>query len=262
MKVFFTVLIIVLSSVFNGQGQVPGYLGNKFSVGYENRFMSSVTSPNKNYEKGALALNVHHLVDLNYVIAKKISVGLTGGYLKTGVPFKETAEVSFEDLPPDRDNPLYFEPNAYGDITDLSLTAKVRLFNTEMLAPLGNYSELGISVHNFTLTYDKADFAKSHPSKDKVKYALPAKEEHNFTKYGLHCMLGRKRVLFDYLYLDYGIQFGWVIGSYLKALEEPSFGDIPDNKADKQEYLESKTTVNGGGPFTFNFKIGIGYLPF
>jgi hypothetical protein len=257
MKNSWLFLLLTLLALTDAFAQNPGYKGRNFSISVENFFSSSLIFPNSNGEEGFTAFNNRHGGRLGYTLSKNLELGFNFGFYNTKLELSRSYRVKSS-------NNSYIESDhdALGDISGQDLNLSLRIAVGDIYMPLGEYIMIGAGVYLYETTYNEEDF-KYNPREgdDAVAYSLPQDNTHQFNDFGLKLGLGRERVLGDFLFVDYALNFEIITS---KAF----FGDgyccsesLSDIRNDK-EYLEQVTSGRSQAHHLINVKIAVGYMPF
>jgi hypothetical protein len=237
---FFFVLFLSISSI----AQVPGYLGKRFSVGYSNYFFPRLTliSPSLNLvdeDKVSTKkkFNSTHCLDLDYVLTPWVSICLGGQFSKMEM-VKQASKFYVE-----RVGDVHYLPSSHQEMqlntTNLSLAFK--FFKERYMNPFGKYRKLEIMIMMNKLKMDENGFfAEMNTQKglELAPYAV-AGDTYKFKSLILAYTIGRQRILFDKLMLDWGIRFG-VNYSYISKSVNPLEMMLAERRGVSDEYTIEK----------------------
>ncbi len=200
--------------------QVPGYIGKRFTVGYS-------ISP----EVGLLSLKASliHSLGLGYVVGKRQELVFNTGYSKNEE--QELAGVAH---------------------TELSYSLALKLYSRRGLtaAPLGHYIKWEVIMSTNKLLYPVYDDRIYNPQTNTSATVSRSGGAISYKSLGLAYGLGRQRIFFNNLVLEYGMRFG---------LTFPLQGSVTNkNQHESDIYNDSGATFD---PF-FNIRLGLGFLAF
>lgn len=258
-------LVIFLFLAGTAYCQSPGYLGRKFSVNYDFYFINAMSNPNTGGNTGFFSFTTAHCIAPEYVVGRRVALGLSARYSQTGYFYKSDLEY---------DGPVALN-SYYRNYTlqacnrkttggTLSGTMKVitagfypKLYLKGAIAPLGSYFKPEVVV-NFT-TVEAASPKKVEDYLNHDHYynseKVPSPDIKNFSPYislGVGMEFGESRILFNRLILDYGLRMGLTFGSFMmtnQALTESNYFEVVSGRRLFQASL-------------LNLKVGVGLLAF
>ncbi len=262
------VLLLCLSSGYSF-AQVSGYLGKRFSIGYSNYFMAAGFGPVANAESNEFltGINSTHCVNMEYTIAKRINFCLSLQTLKTGVnPTKNyQKQISSPDyLPP---LTLTYSPKPYlpMQLRTINIGLGCKFFHFGTLAPIGKYNKLEFLLFLSHLTYDPNNSFQSSASGQSVYTPLNGDAgDYQFKSFALAYTVGRSRVFWDKIVLDYGLRlaisngiFTYMGNALWDDTGNSSYGSTDITKAMRQDVNKRIFREQ-----LVNFHIGISFLAF
>lgn len=199
----------------------PGYRGKKISISYNILVSPALSSHNYNSNIGLTAFNSQNIFSVDYVVSRKKSIGLIYSYSRTALQYfpEELGDESFDDVAPIK-------------IFTNGLGLRLRFYKGKpgSIAPLGKYNEI-----------------EFHLLKSRVHEIVNEKDMFNTTKFLFIYGIGKQRVVFDRVLLEYGLRFGLVPGALLALGSD-------------QSSLEKRVGLRILGQQGINFKIGFGFL--
>jgi hypothetical protein len=206
-------LIILTSTLINSSsGQNSGYLGKKFSAGYNVAFSmalkNSSNSGNSLLETGGSAnrsiwsFNIINGFHFDYVVKRRLSIGIIYSRLNTQYDGK---------------NPVYYRdptstfqskenPQNFYTIKMNSLGISVKLFFRNFIAPLGSYIKLDALLKQINATYNPDFFYVKKLKKNQIlsDYLGPTKQ--TIIRPELLFSVGEQRIYFHRIILDLGVR--------------------------------------------------------
>lgn len=227
---FLLPIFIFFASILASYAQ-PGYQGKKLSFGYNLVVSPAFSGPTYNGGKGIGAFNLMHTGRVDYVLTRKTAIGLLYSFSRTGVNY--TLNVFGNNIY--KGNPLKAISNGIG------INYRVFFGGATSLAPIGKYLDLEVQLLT-TLVKDKLigqDVLRTH-------YFLAA------------FSLGRQKVIFNSLLLDYGVRFGLVpqvISSYLLS-SNTQF----DNNGHLTGDVKGKTALRIFSQQVIGVRLGLSFL--
>ncbi|MDF2437932.1 MAG: hypothetical protein K0Q95_2308 [Bacteroidota bacterium] len=239
--------------------QSPGYLGKHVTLGYSNNFFPALIGPvAKSYNKG---LNSTHGLNFEYTIKNRTNFCFSFQRFRTGVNINHTFIQSKVDSFGNTRNTTYnFDSKEPLLLQTNGLCFGFKFFDPGVLAPVGKYRKFELVLLFSKLTYGGKSFiifdnyTNANPIKGKIGTG-----EYKFNSFALTYSLGRQRVLFDLLVLDYGIQFGVVPAALVATLNmESDYSSL----STLESVLRQETNRRLFRYETINLHIGLGFLAF
>lgn len=253
-------LILSFTAVYTLQAQVSGYQGKRFSMGYST-YLSPRLKIGSNEIGDTRKWNIVHCIDFDYAIKPRVS-------FCAGVQFSKMDLIKYGSEFEKYDNGTYtrvlYTPTSKKDMetkgTNISLG--FRFFRRGYLNPYGKYRKIEFILAMNEAVFDKRGFIK------KPDYNLPSSivsvSEQKYNSLVFAYTIGKQRILFNKLVLDYGVR----VGLNLNYLFKISFiGQIMDELGDSEsQEIDSriKTAINQrllGAQF-LNAHIGLRFLAF
>lgn len=241
--------IILLVSILCAQitvAQNPGYQGRRFSLNYNLNFFNALNNPNAAGQSGWFSFNTAHYGMLDATVSKRISLGVSFRYLRTAFKFDESFEVPvIEQYSMTSKN---VTSSSIGVTESYSVGIYGRFFFRGNIAPLGTYWKPGIDLV----------FYKVYPGHPEPRFCESCAEPYfrNWSPYktlALSLELGQNRILFDRLFIDYGVRLALY----------PFLGPSSQNTTvDNDTYLKVVPLKRIAAHDFFNVKLGVGVLLF
>jgi hypothetical protein len=269
MKQRITILLLTLS--VGAIAQVPGYMGKRFSIGYSNYFMLSAIGPTANADNadGTVGINTTHCLNLEYAIKRRTNFCFTVQTGKTGMDPGGLLYVTPYNFYNGSSNYTY----TYGEhpfkpmqIRSVNIGLGFKFFQQGTLAPIGKYKKIEALWMVNHLTYKSTAFTTYYGSTSQT--AALGTGDYVYNTIAFTYTMGRSRVLFDKMVLDYGIRFGVMPAPVLRVVFAGFFYDLPSssNAYYSSTYYDDvfKTSVNNRlfRSQLFNFHIGLSFLAF
>ncbi len=247
--------------------QVSGYMGKRFIIGYSNYFMvaSQGLTANASSTDNFSGVNTTHCLNLEYVIKNKTNFCVSVQTLKTGVYTSKT----FSGYTVDEfgDNQYYYysydpKPFIPMQLQNVNVGLGFKFYKQGMLAPIGKYKKLELLLMFSHLTYDRNAFTYYYNSSTGLN-GVGGTGDYQFNTFAITFTMGRSRVLFDKIVLDYGLRLGITpagIFAYLNSDGDFSFknnGEITFEQSMKQEVNKRLFRDQ-----LINLHIGLSFLAF
>ncbi len=242
MKWLTFILVLLSQSSF---GQASGYMGKKLLITGEVSILNAIFNPNHNLNSGLrkFSMNVRSTTDLDYVMARNGTLGLTFDVFATGMKYDwntvEHSELLISDAT-DRFNHARITGYGYG------LNYKVfRNPSKAGIAPVGSYAKFDVMLLDVRVRPIDKDMDVGH------SYS------HRFFTPVISITFGRQRVFWDFLILRTGVQFGIVpmgISPYMQA-------QVKGIERDTQEQdLRANAEARLMSYYLLNVNFGVGFL--
>jgi hypothetical protein len=242
---------LVLLSCSLLYAQNPGYQGKRFSLNYNFYTFNALENPNENGESGLLSFNTTHYANLDMAVFRKMTVGASFEYINTGFKFKENYNIPIPD-PYDPYNSSYYDEvhsESVGKMEAYEVGLYLRKFFGGNIAPLGSYFKPEISLI----------FYKVYPGNPIPTYKPPGygdpvfNNQSPYKTVAISLELGQNRVLFNRLFIDYGLRLKLIPA----ALKQAESGHNSNTT-----YLQIIPRYRLAMLELFNIKLGIGVLLF
>jgi hypothetical protein len=270
-------IIIISVSLFYSSfsiAQIAGYMGRRFIVGYSanvspallsplaNTSVSENTGANEEFLNVA-GLNVTHGVNIDYVIKRSTSFCVSGLMMKTGLAYKGDYDIPSYLVTLYGSGQINYKPSDDRPVqlNVTSLTAGFK-FNRGYLAPLGKYVKLDIAYFRQRVSFDPASFK---PIGSNTKKYAPSTDEYIFHTVGFGLSVGRQRIFFDRLVVDWGYRIGIIPTSFFQLTGANAIFDEFSSGTDVNgidDQMKKKAIFRLQGSQLINAHIGIGFLAF
>lgn len=225
--------------------QVPGYLGKRFIVSYTNSAIPAFESPMASrYGVGVCFTNV---LGGEYVISASRSIGVSTHYVRTGFAYNKLAYYQDD---------FYYkgDPNQPGVVNNLGVALSYKFYGKKRIAPLGNYFKMEALFTRYIVKYNSEEFYyRYYPSYNSYYEERKLHAGSGiiaFNGVGVATSIGRQRVFYNRLVLDFGVRTSLMIPFIYQFETE----------------IENRIRSNVGFRFFshqfLNLKIGIGFLAF
>lgn len=253
-KYLLTSLFLIIA--FNLKAQVPGYLGKKFSAGYNLHFyMGGLQENSRKYDaqyfvyQPQFFINKFHEIHADYVLANSYSLGISYEFLKTGQLYSESSNTYYNDYSSDN----------YLNIVASTIRINNKFFfyhSGSALAPIGNYGQVSVGV----VTAKPTVKLKGTNDTDSGTYYFS--RVVNFDKVSTPIIaagFGNQSIFFDRFILDVGLELAFLPGSLSSFTNNYSsyYTTYPNKTTGKEETLKRLQTF-----YVSSVKIGIGILLF
>ena len=261
MKIKGSVLLIFIA--LSATAQVPGYMGKRFSIGYSNYFMLSGIGPTANASSasGNIGVNTTHCFNIEYTIKRRTNFCLSLQSSNTGMDPGTINVQSFDPITSNNNNYTYtYSEHPYKpmQLHSINVGLGFKFFQTGTLAPIGKYKKLELLLMFNHLTYRSSAFTSFDSGV--ATNTIVGTGDYQFTTFAITYTIGRSRVLFDRIVLDYGIRFGVVPAEAISFVN--SEGDFSSGSLDTETGFKYDVNTRLFRSQIFNFHIGLGFLAF
>jgi len=218
-------LICILFSASHLSAQVSGYMGKRL-IGIYDSFTNIYYPLNNKAPDNPFS--VRHSVGLDYTVSRNISVS-------TSLTFSE---------------PLFFSNNEKGSLFNKGFALGASVFSDDGLAPLGYFVKYQLHYYKSEYTVYIEDYFYDIFGNQRWG---KVNKKGNINNLVLNCVIGQSAVVFDRLFINYGFQFGYRVGTV--------FGNITD-LSDYSTEAEIKSDVRRRNLMhnLWGVQFGIGYL--
>jgi hypothetical protein len=253
-----TIVIFVLA-LGKMSAQVPGYMGKRLMLGYSNNFFVTASGPTARTNEAGF--NTTHCFNLEYTIKNRTNLCASFQMFNTGTMLNKNIEVSGYDpasqeylnytymYSPVGDEPIFVSTKTFG--------IGFKFFPTGSLAPLGKYKKLELLLLFSDVSYSNNSFIINENYQGTYSRGTIGAGEYTFKTFALAYTLGRQRVLFDRIVLDYGIQFALLPAGFFATLNGDE--DFYSNSTIESNF-RSVTNARLFRYNIFNFHLGLGLL--
>jgi hypothetical protein len=245
MKYWIYIGMLVFS--LGGHAQVPGYLGKRFSVLLDANPSPALLNQNTNNSivttsngeaygrKRLFAFNIRPEVELNYLLHRDVSVGLSYGLSGTGTVYGRRLS---------EDNVVEEFTPAFGVLKGQFAGVSFKFFSfkkSASIAPIGYYKSVSMQVSRVNAYSDLQSTQRLVPN-DVISPVL-------FLGFGRQSMITRN------VLLKTGVQVGLTIVATRAITEDQaSWSEEEFSKLHLQRSIAAYNLVN--------FQIALGYIPF
>jgi hypothetical protein len=261
---FFFVFILSITSI----AQVPGYLGKRFSIGYSSYFFPRIAalSSSIGFIDGDIpterSFNSTHCLDMDYAIGTRISFCLSGQFSK--VELLKYGSDLYVQHGTTYTNVVYLPPHKQDmQLNTVNISVGFKFFRSRYLNPVGRYRKWEVILIMNKLEMEKNGFYYTMNNQSKP-YPLSIVDEQ-FQSIVIAYTIGKQRVLFNKIVLDYGIRFGInysYVFSDLNIVKELVEWDNFDYDASLAGKLKSQANGRTFGAQLVNAHIGLRFLAF
>ncbi len=236
-------LLMLLSAL--AWAQAPGYMGKRLLVTGEASFFNALFNPDHNMNSGLnkFGFNIRGTIDLDYVVARNGSVGLTFDVIFSGLEYAWGDDQWEKPLVP-----RIGDDFQHGQIRGYGYGINYKVFRNPSkggIAPIGGYTKFDVMLLDLRV----------RPF-NKATGQLHAHQEQFFTPM-LSVTLGRQRIFFEHLILRTGVQVGIVPTGIVPYFERMD-GDI--EKGNQRDDLQAYTEARLFSYYLLNFNVGVGFL--
>lgn len=226
MKKNITLFFFAIVSV-NLWAQVPGYMGKRFSIGYSNYFapripsMGSVFSYSYSGNEMEMAtnrsFNYTNCIDVDYILNSKISLCVATQFSKMDF-CKYGSYFSLYNYSSGVSSDIYYSPpkGKNMDLKTTNFSIGFKFFKKRYENPLGRYRKMELILVNDKVLMDKNEFYYdlNYPYAA-MKYTVPD-APYKYKSVVFAYTMGKQRVLFDKIVLDYGLRIGLNCNYFLR----------------------------------------------
>lgn len=272
LSVKFIFLVVSIAFIHSAVAQAPGYMGKRFVAGYGFSTSPAIFGSNGkgnsifgrsggNANDGTFAFNIHHEGFVEYALSKKMMLGFSARFYKTSYDNKRSAigqiyypGYSYSQYVSESPEGLYY-------INGLNLTLYGKLYFGKYIAPWGRYMLFGPTIRRYTCSYDPSEMRipVNIYTTPKQYFSDFGPEKQTFTRFDISFGLGRTRVLYNRLTLDYGfnMQVFAFAATFFDAMDEGLFGGSDNPEADLYMKKTAPWRVRGANRFNVFLKIGV-----
>jgi hypothetical protein len=237
-------LTLMVPALFNF-GQNPGYQGRRVSLNYSFYTFNALNNPNEFGHSGILSFNTSHYANIDIALRRKITLGLSFEYIHTGFKFSDMYSV------PTLGSDIYARvySSSVGKMEAYSIGFYPRFFFKGNIAPLGTYIKPEID-----LIFYKVYPGNPVPTDPPPDCGDPVfSNQSPYMAYAISLELGQNRILFNRLFIDYGLRLKVLPGMW---------GLMQGGSVSNKSYLKEVPYSRLGALELFNIKVGLGVLLF
>lgn len=263
-------LIFIFVCLFaNSFAQISGYMGKRAVVSYSNYFMFGPKGPGANISAPrhlySSTINYTHCLNFDYAIKQRINVFLSLQYFKTGIAYDKGRAGFFvsdhglgEYCYPDR-TAYRGDFNVPAQLSSFNIGLGYKLFNRGFVAPVGKYQKFEFLLLFQKVKYDNKKFVMADPDSwnaPDIPIAAYGPGEYNYKNVVFTYTIGKQRVLFDRIVLDYGLRMGVSPAAVGAVVFEDLISDSLEG------YYKKESRKRTFRHQLINFHLGIGFLAF
>lgn len=275
MKKVLLLLFLAVATIMDAQ--TAGYMGKRVSIGYSSyvfprlgilKNMDEFNIRDGNKMGTTRRLNVTHCMDMDYVISSTISLCLSGQFSKMDLYKPGSAFYVQESNQGTRSSyDVIYKPEDERsmDLKTMNFSVGFKFFKSRYINPFGKYHKLEFILVRSKVGLDRDAFyyESSSPYFHVRKYELPD-QNFNYKSFVVAYTIGKQRILFNKLILDYGARFGL---NYNYVLSNVSVFGMLKTQLSDDEYSVSKSFKEGANFRVFesqfvNAHIGLRFLAF
>lgn len=262
-------LFVLISSI--STSQVSGYLGKRFTVGYSTYFMIGLKGPGANSAAAkhlfSSTINNTHCLNFDYTIKQRKNICVTLQYFKTGIAYSK-GEAGFFVSEHGMGEYCYPDRVAYrgkfsvpAQLSSFNFGLGYKLFQKGCVAPVGKYQKFEFLLLFQKIKYDNKNFAMADPdnfNNPDIPIAAYGLGEYTYRDVTLTYTIGKQRVLFDCIVLDYGLRIGLAPAGVGAVV----FDDFFYDPSSIEELYKKESRKRVFRHQLINFHLGIGFLAF
>jgi hypothetical protein len=268
---FFFVLFLSITSM----AQVPGYLGKRFSIGYSNYFFPRFPAVNSSigFSEGdklstERSFNSTHCLDVDYIISPRISMCFSGQFSKMDL-MKHGSIFSVERGGQRYSVQYVPRPKQDMELNTVNFSVGFKFFKQRYLNPFGRYRKLELILMMNKVIMDENGFysvAYNSPKTNQLSSYPLMDGAGRFSSVALACTIGKQRIFFDKLILDWGIRFG-INYSYVVSNLNPfetlfEYGNSSVDENTLESELKDQGNARIWGAQFVNAHVGLRFLAF
>lgn len=206
-----SILIIIILFGFGVNAQNPGYLGKHVSLQYGYYISNAISNPNYNGNKGLLAFNNQHNLGLEITVSKKLSLGIRGGYGRTGFDYNAKIEISNYNYYDDYYNYYYyydckFALNQKGKINFYSIGIYPKIFLRGNISPLGAYIKPEFYMTFMDVNPNDPDLLPIFNNDNYMDFKADFPPSPTYGAFAMSIELGVNKIYFNRFFLDFGVK--------------------------------------------------------
>lgn len=271
MKLRFSLIFIV--AVLFSNAQISGYMGKRCVISYSNYFMIGFKGPgpfnSAPADESSPTLNNANCLNFEYAYKQNKMVCISGQYIGTGIAYndgKTNGSFVGDLFTSTSDYPYPYNHKYVGDyskpasLRSINFSIGLKTFKRGFIAPVGRYRKMEVLIMFEKLKYDHAHFAQQDPnSSDPQNYIISdfGTGQYSFKNIAFAYTMGKQRILYDKIVLDYGIRF-----AYSPALNIITLAAGDEYATSTDSYFRRTCNLRMATEQLINFHLGIGFLAF
>ncbi|OFY84012.1 MAG: hypothetical protein A3F72_18500 [Bacteroidetes bacterium RIFCSPLOWO2_12_FULL_35_15] len=244
-------LILVSSTVF---AQVPGYMGKRFVIGYENYFFPAFYGPGKNNANPGPSFspgfNTTHCLNIDYTVKQRMNVCFSLQHLRTGIAYKG------DDYAYPKESKYSGNFSTPAQLTSNNIGFGFKVFRRGNIAPVGKYQKFEILLFFEKVKYENNNFTTHEQNYYENVPITLGTGEYTYRNFAITYSLGKQRIFFNKLVMDYGIR------AAITPVVIPTGLYTVDNVRDMDDRFKVDSRFRIFRQQLFNFHIGLGFLAF
>ncbi|MCW3104173.1 MAG: hypothetical protein JWO09_2613 [Bacteroidetes bacterium] len=249
----------LLLAPFLVSAQIPGYLGKRLMVGYSNNFFLSTVDPTaSSYDLG---MNTTHSLNVEYTIKNRTNICASFQMFRTGI----AVNTGFIEYRTTSSGSTTVKTYTYYPIPDAPMVMKTKclalgfkFFKRGSFAPLGKYRKLEAVLMFSNISYQPLTFR--YIQGNKTGRASLGSGNYSYKEFAVTYTLGRQRILFDRLVVDYGVQFGFMPLGALSITDYSGTVNITNYPGAMESVLREESNMRLFRYELFNIHLGLGFL--
>lgn len=275
-KIITICALLVITINLSAQKRVAGYMGKRLSIGYSNYFsprfnlgivkeLASVFNPDVMEVSSAKKINSIHCLDLDYIISERKSLCVSGQFTKLDICEPGTEFGDYHDG--NKSGQLYYQPAdlSYLQAKSMHISVGIKVFKSRYLNPYGKYRKFEFILVNNTVQVDPSAFAWTTNYIVKDKPDLNIDDKFKLKAFVFAYTIGKQRVFYDKLILDWGVRLGLESNKIFKRLllyqeSDYVYGESVNDVIKRQMKLLSKAAVLESQ--FINIHLGLRFLAF
>jgi predicted porin len=249
-SIFFTLSVLFFGLTSAAQmvtvkEKASGYLGKRLTIGVHMKASPSFQPQRAADYPRFISINKDMLFSLDYAVRNKRAIGISLGSARTSADLVATSE---GDITIGNGKKLeVYQVNGNPDIRNSYAGLDYSWFRTTKgaIAPVGAYFKLGLLVHRYSIDQSAISvLAKENYYDDLNTYELNEKE-YSFMAPEVQLGVGKTRVLFSGLLLDYGLDLALLASNLESYVIYRSNYNIEENiKAEINRRLVRRQIIN------------------
>lgn len=251
------VLLLCSCCLLTGKSQIPGYLGKRFTLSYEqlagpNYFnligLTDFSYLNSSVDEDNANWNYTGMLTIDYVINKSKSRGISVSPINQTMYFKDAITT------PDINYPHTYNVSEYinsAKLTGFTTGVYVKYFKKQWIAPLGEYYKLELLYSSYKI--------KSFKNKTDV-YSSTSSSPETYSSIGFAITHGVNRIFFDKLIVSFGVTMGYRLNFYNPFTDK--YASTNNETLDNLAKLKNSAHYWHGQNLFFNLHTGVGFLLF
>jgi hypothetical protein len=254
-------IYLLLSSAFFllanfSHAQIAGYMGKRWIVNYDFKFINALSGPNKNLESDFMAFTASNSFGVEYILNRNSTIGFRSTFYKTGVHPEYSVEIDFKDPSSGEMTSTSYVPDFKEVISVIHNGIFYKSF-MKFLAPIGGYSEIGAELISYKPDFTSNDippytFRYYQNGEKNSSYQPDFTIKNRYNSLAITYAVGKQTVYFDKLILRFGVSFAYVLGTMKTYLYTENY--TTENYVG--EMVKQRVVSNNAIKFNF----GLGYL--